>query len=329
MAVRKTKVQNVDVKDGEMMILECSRVSLAGAISSDSDDQTEGLIAPMKDGSLKSSVNLHDTAKVTKTFYPLSVALSLVAKASTVVMNSNAVLNFVEHYKPSYWPKYLGNSQLIVTNVELSEHWTCNMNLKYGVPIGMQDRNGNLVLRGEPNCVVQMLAGQSRQNMVAILDVAMPSPSLAGRQNEPSLPANLHTLTSEVAEDMDDLQAVESMVVHGAIGSGGCTASVSEVKNAIHGAYGSETSRPMFCHLSAARCPLAIPFNRCSAILPFLENRLGNFRKFGIERGCPGTELLRSWGFEKDEVEDIGETLSKMVRIVNPQSEISSDSDSD
>ncbi|KAK8593549.1 hypothetical protein V6N12_045628 [Hibiscus sabdariffa] len=219
------------------------------------------------------------------------------------------------------------------------------------------------------NGIVQMLAGQSRHNMVAILDVAMPSPSLTGRQNEQSLPANLHTLTSEVAEDMDDLQAVESMIVHGAIGSGGCTASVSDVKNAIHGAYGSETSRPMFCHLSAARCPLPIPLpfpsifgnlvgqhgellaspilgsasrgsldvhsipmaarmRSSSAILPFLENRLGNFRKFGIERGCPRTELLRSWGFGKDEVEDIGETLSKMVRTVNPQSEISSDSDS-
>ncbi|KAL4388623.1 hypothetical protein GQ457_09G020920 [Hibiscus cannabinus] len=183
MVVRKTEVQNVDVKDGEMMILECSRVPLVGAISSNSDDQTEDLIAPMKDGSLESSVSLHDTVKVTKTFYPLSVALPLVAKASTVVdviastaakftmhdifrkvgitepirnyfignRNSNVVLNFVEHDKPNYWPKYLGNSQLIVTNVELSEQWTCNMNLKYGVPIGIQDRNGNLVLRGEPN----------------------------------------------------------------------------------------------------------------------------------------------------------------------------------
>ncbi|GMI84027.1 hypothetical protein like AT4G37190 [Hibiscus trionum] len=220
------------------------------------------------------------------------------------------------------------------------------------------------------NGVVQMLTGQSRQNMVAILDVAMPSPSLTGRQNEQSLLANLHTLTPEVAEDVDDLQAVESMIVHGAIGSGGCTASVSEVKDAIHGAYGSATSRPMFCHLSVAQCPLPIPLpfpsifgnlvgqhgellgspilgsasrgsldvhsipmaarmRSSSAILPFLENRLGNFRKFGIERGCPGTELLRSWGFGRDEVEDIGETLSKMVRIVNPHSEISSDSDSD
>ncbi|KAK9034582.1 hypothetical protein V6N11_050740 [Hibiscus sabdariffa] len=129
MAVRKTEVQNVDVKYGETMILECSRVPLVGAISSDSDDQTEGPIAPMMEGSLESSVSLHDTAKVTKTSYPLSVTLPLVAKASTVVdviastaskfilhvifrkvgitepirnyfignRNSNAVLNLVEH----------------------------------------------------------------------------------------------------------------------------------------------------------------------------------------------------------------------------------------
>ena len=73
--------------------------------------------------------------------------------------------------------------------------------------------------------------------------------------------------------------------------------------------------------------PMAARLRSSCAILPFLENRLGNIRKFGIDRGSPGTELLRSWGFGKDEVEDIGETLSKMVRKVNPHSEISSDSD--
>ncbi|KAK9026291.1 hypothetical protein V6N11_039132 [Hibiscus sabdariffa] len=205
MVVRKIEVQNVDVKDDETMILECSRVPLVGAISSDSEDQTEGLIAPMKDGSLKSSVSLHDTVKVTKTLYPLSVALPLVAKASTVVdviastaakftlhdifrkvgitepirnyfignRNSNAVLNLVEHDKPSYWPKYLGNSQLTVTNVELSEHWTCNMNLKYGVPIGMQDRNGNLVFRGEPNCKQFLKSGNSKVFLFICMEIIL------------------------------------------------------------------------------------------------------------------------------------------------------------
>ncbi|KAK8485530.1 hypothetical protein V6N11_026906 [Hibiscus sabdariffa] len=215
MAVRKTEVQNIDVKDGETMILESSRVPLAGAISLDSDDQTEGLIAPMKEGSLESSVSLHDTAKVTKTFYPLSVTLPLVAKASTVVdviastaakftlhdifrkvgitepirnyfirnRNSNAVLNLVEQDKPSYWPKYLGNSQLTVTNVELSEHWICNMNLKYGVPIGMQDRNGNLVLRGEPNWYMTVNLIQNVENYEPIRDLFDPGgKSFANKQ---------------------------------------------------------------------------------------------------------------------------------------------------
>ncbi|XVF61122.1 hypothetical protein PTKIN_Ptkin08bG0103600 [Pterospermum kingtungense] len=218
------------------------------------------------------------------------------------------------------------------------------------------------------NGIVQMLSGQSRQNMVAILDVAMPGPSLTGRQDEQSLLGNLQPLTPDVAEDVDDLQAVESMTVHGAFGSEGHRASVSEVEKAIHGAYECAMTRPIFCHLSVARCPLPIPLPfpsifgnlvgqhgellgspisgcvsrgsldvhsipmatrlRCScSILPFLGKRLGNLGKFGIERGSPGTELLRSWGFEKDEVEDMGETLAKMVRTVNPASEPSSDSD--
>ncbi|XWS29379.1 hypothetical protein CRYUN_Cryun24cG0024500 [Craigia yunnanensis] len=121
----------------------------------------------------------------------------------------------------------------------------------------------------------------------------------------------------------------------------GHRASISEVKNAIHGAYERAITRPMFCHLSVARCPLPIPLpfpstfgnlfgkhgellgspilgsvtrgsldvhsipmaarlrSNC-AILPFLENRLRNLRKFGIQRGSRGIELLRSWGFGKD-----------------------------
>ncbi|KAE8695082.1 hypothetical protein F3Y22_tig00110744pilonHSYRG00042 [Hibiscus syriacus] len=62
--------------------------------------------------------------------------------------------------------------------------------------------------------------GESRQNMVAILDFAMPDPSLTGRRDQQSLLSHLQPLTPEVAEDVDDLQAVESMLVHGAIGSG-------------------------------------------------------------------------------------------------------------
>ncbi|KAK9033911.1 hypothetical protein V6N11_050092 [Hibiscus sabdariffa] len=58
MVVRKIEVQNVCVKDGEAIILESSRVLLAGAISSGSDDQIEGLPTPMKDEPMGISVSL-------------------------------------------------------------------------------------------------------------------------------------------------------------------------------------------------------------------------------------------------------------------------------
>ncbi|KAJ4714942.1 protein misato-like 1-like [Melia azedarach] len=70
------------------------------------------------------------------------------------------------------------------------------------------------------NGFVQMLSGQARQNSVAILDVAMPAPALNGKQGEQSVVGSLQPLTPEVAEDVDDFQAVESMIVHGALGSG-------------------------------------------------------------------------------------------------------------
>ncbi|KAK8562640.1 hypothetical protein V6N12_010713 [Hibiscus sabdariffa] len=176
------KVQDVNVKDSEAIILDSSRVPFAIATSSCSDDQIEGPPAPMKDESMEVNINLHENDKVSKTLHSLPVILPSIAKVATDDAiaskaakftlhdifrkvgitepiknyfignrNNNAVLNLVEHNKPSHGSKYLGNSQLTVTNVELSGHWTCNMNLMYGVPIGMQDRNGNLVLRGEPN----------------------------------------------------------------------------------------------------------------------------------------------------------------------------------
>lgn len=73
--------------------------------------------------------------------------------------------------------------------------------------------------------------------------------------------------------------------------------------------------------------PMAARLRSSTAVLPFLENRLGNLRRFGIQQGSSGTELLRSWGFGKEEIEDAGETLSKMVTTLDPHSEVSSDSD--
>ncbi|KAF8406352.1 hypothetical protein HHK36_008439 [Tetracentron sinense] len=214
---------------------------------------------------------------------------------------------------------------------------------------------------------------QARQNMVGILDVAMPALSLTGifligEQNEQSFEWNLHSLTPEIAEDVKDLQAVESLTIHGALGSGGSHTSISEVKDSVYAGYQCAMKRPMFSHLSVASCPLPmpLPFHKIfgnlvgqhgellrspipgsqsrgsfdvhsipmaarlrssSAILPFIQNRLGNLRRFGTERGAFGIELVRSWGFGKHELEDMGEGLSKMVMALDPKSHISSDSD--
>ncbi|ONH96575.1 hypothetical protein PRUPE_7G138000 [Prunus persica] len=68
------------------------------------------------------------------------------------------------------------------------------------------------------NEVVEILSGQTRQNMVAILDAAMPAPSLIGNQVEQTLLRHLQPLTPEIAKDIEDLQSVESISVHGALG---------------------------------------------------------------------------------------------------------------
>ncbi|XP_076949607.1 uncharacterized protein LOC143622305 isoform X2 [Bidens hawaiensis] len=220
---------------------------------------------------------------------------------------------------------------------------------------------------------IQMLAAQGRQKTVAILDTAMPPPSVAGIRFQQSLLGNLQPLTPETAHDVDDSQAIESMIVHGALGAGDQEVSISEVREAVETEYENMSStRPRFSHLSASRCPLPIPlpfpsiFNNLvgqrgdrlltnptvsgsslrrgpldvhsipmaarlrstTAVLPFLENRLGYIRKFGIERGSIGGNVLTSWGFGREEIEEIGENLSKMVVALDPQQGYSSD-DSD
>ncbi|CAI0553791.1 unnamed protein product [Linum tenue] len=217
------------------------------------------------------------------------------------------------------------------------------------------------------NGMIQTLAGQARQNQVAILDIAMPAPTLSG-----SFLRNLESLTPEISEDVEDVHTVESMVVHGALGSGSHRASIAEVTDAVNAEYEAASTRPIFCHLSTARCPLPIPLpfpsifgNRVgqngellsnpdppstsssssrgsldvhsipiaarlrssAAILPFLENRLQNLGRLGIRLGAPASELVRSWGFGKDELEDMEQSLSKMVAALDPRSEYSSESD--
>ncbi|XP_049350741.1 uncharacterized protein LOC125815334 isoform X2 [Solanum verrucosum] len=213
---------------------------------------------------------------------------------------------------------------------------------------------------------VQMLAGQMRQNMVTILDVAMPAPSLSDRAQQSFL-GNLQPLILDISEDVEDFHAVETMNIHGAVTSGNQRASINEVKDAVESAYDNSVTRPKFSHLSASTCPLPIPLpfplifgnmvgqhgelletpisgsssrgslevhsipmatrlRSSTAVLPLLERKLGNLRRFGIERGALGAPLLQSWGFGKDEVEDMGEVLSKMVTTLKPY-QYSSDSD--
>ncbi|XP_068655445.1 uncharacterized protein [Aristolochia californica] len=216
--------------------------------------------------------------------------------------------------------------------------------------------------------LVYMLADQARSNPVAILDVAMPAPPLTGEGRKWSFLGSLHSLTPEVAEDIEDVCRAETTVIHGAIHEGGRGASVSEVKDSVYEAFQSLLSKPMFSHLSVARSPLPIPLpfpsifgshvgpqgellrsfirdslprgsldihsipvaarlRSSNAILPFVEKRLVHLQRFGIDRGAPGSHLLRSWGFQNDEVEDMREVLSKMVMSLKPHSETSSGSE--
>ncbi|WOG93119.1 hypothetical protein DCAR_0312400 [Daucus carota subsp. sativus] len=239
------------------------------------------------------------------------------------------------------------------------------------LPFRMKPFGPTTESRYESGCLniyesIQMLAGQSRQNKVSILDVAMPAPSLKGKEAGKLLLRNMHTLTPETATNSEDLQSTEVITLHGVLGSGGHHASVAEVNDAFQAAYEHSTS-PKFSHVSVSRCPLPIPLpfpsifsnlvgqhgellsetssssargsldvhsipmgarlRSSSDILPFLETRLRNFRRFGVERGALGKELLRTWGFEKDDLEDLEDVLHKMVNALVPESQLSSDSE--
>ncbi|CAH8274074.1 unnamed protein product [Arabidopsis lyrata] len=220
------------------------------------------------------------------------------------------------------------------------------------------------------NTLVQLLTGRGRQNIVSILDSAMPAPTLAGKQLENTLLTSLQALTPEVTEDVEDDQAVESMCILGALRSEDKEALVSEVKNAVDASYEQATTKgkPLICNLSVSRCPLPVPlpfpsifgnlvgrkgeilsspvsdslfrgsldvhsipvatrWRSSSAVLPFLETRMGNLEKLGIQWGAMGSDVVRAWGFGREELQEMRENLSKMVSELNPQFLESSDSD--
>ncbi|KAH9289531.1 hypothetical protein KI387_033648 [Taxus chinensis] len=80
--------------------------------------------------------------------------------------------------------------------------------------------------------------------------------------------------------------------------------------------------------LDVLSIPIATRLRSSKAILPFLENRLQNLQNWGIASGSPGGHLLETWGLQKADVEDLGESLSEMVLSFDDSlMDTSSDSD--
>lgn len=108
--------------------------------------------------------------------------------------------------------------------------------------------------------MIRTLSHQSKQQVVACLDAAIPAPSVADIPNRSALERSLYSLTPDVADNSPDMQGVETLVIQGALYSGrGGQASLSEVRNSLVGVHkGCPRGAPV-CHLSVSRCPLPIP----------------------------------------------------------------------
>ncbi|KAK3136884.1 hypothetical protein QOZ80_5BG0444310 [Eleusine coracana subsp. coracana] len=79
--------------------------------------------------------------------------------------------------------------------------------------------------------------------------------------------------------------------------------------------------------LDVVSIPMAARLRSSSAVLPFIEKRSASLQKLGLARGSLGSQVLRDWGFGKEEVEDMGEHLAKLLRPFYPEMDFSSDSD--
>ncbi|CAM8879279.1 unnamed protein product [Rhodiola kirilowii] len=177
------------------------------------------------------------------------------------------------------------------------------------------------------NGVIQMLACQGRQNMVATMDAAMPVASVNGKLEKQSLLDNWQCLTPQVDDDTEDLYALEHTSIHG-VRNSGRYALASEVEDA----YGELLDTPISGSssrgsLDVSSIPMAARLRSTSAILPFLESRLSNLTRFGLGHGALGSELVRSWGYGREELEEMGETLTKLIGTLDPHSQASSDSE--
>lgn len=79
--------------------------------------------------------------------------------------------------------------------------------------------------------------------------------------------------------------------------------------------------------LDVVSVPMAARLRSSNAIVPFIEKRSASLQRLGVARGSLGSQILREWGFGKEEVEDMGEHLAKMLRPFYPEMDLTSDSD--
>ncbi|EEC77882.1 hypothetical protein OsI_17172 [Oryza sativa Indica Group] len=191
--------------------------------------------------------------------------------------------------------------------------------------------SGNLDI-GE---LLHILSDQGRQNMIEML---------LG-----NIEMKLHSLTPEISDEDEDPYSVESLVVHGALDRGGQRTSISRVKDSHlfapslspfrsrqssgnigrHGEILSdhaEESQPKGS-LDIESIPMAARLRSSSTVLPFIERRSGSLQKHGVARGAIGSLVLRDWGFGREEVDDMGEHLAKLLRPFHPEMDLTSDSD--
>lgn len=214
------------------------------------------------------------------------------------------------------------------------------------------------------NEMVQFLAGKGRQNMVAALDVSMPAPSLTGSffrsmcsltpdiedsvdDSEAVESLIMHGMfhsagrrasLSEVNESICKAYEHENLkpkfshvalslcplpiplpfpsIFKGHVGKQG--EYLSSTQSDSNGRKGS---------LDIDSIPMAARLSSSTVVKPLIEKKLASLCKYGMERGAEGSRLLQNWGFGRDEVEEMGEVLSKMVMQLNLHPQYSSDSD--
>lgn len=214
------------------------------------------------------------------------------------------------------------------------------------------------------NDVVQLLAGRGRQNMVTALDAALPAPALTGAQLLKRLQSLTPEIDEDV-EDGEALESMTIHGVFGSGSKRAMVSEVQDALHAFY-ASAAERPRFSHLSVAQCPLPIPLPFPKIftglvgqhgelldtpisdsplrgslevhsipmaarlrssTAVLPFLENRLGNLRKFGLARGAAGAVLLKEWGFGDDDTMDMAETLCDMITKLRPISQDSSDSE--